>query len=532
MTGAARRSLAAALLGIPAVFAAVFASVRATNFSGYDEWLYVRMASRGIVGWPYANRPLVWLWHLPPARLAPNSLTAYYVAYCAYLLATALLTFLLVRRLGHGNRIAFLAGVFAAVWAPVDHARLNAVGLIGYAGFTMATFLAALLLLEAYARRRPLLLLGACAAAFIAPRGTEATIPVLALAGTLPWWMRPRGARPWGWSVAWAAVVALGAAHALRPLLSGTLQPSYQAGLGLDPQPLHVAGRLLAQFGFHLGPLLTTPLAKMAVPAVPLAAAVFVAFFVLVGRDPEATPAEERRALWRLAALGLLLAAAAYSAFVLASRIAGAERTQILSAPGIALFLAGAAGLLGTLAPARLKAWLVGAAGAWVVAVGAARTVDMQRDWDAWGSFPAQNGALVQLTAAAPDLLPNTMVVLIDEAHAFPASFSFRHAVDYLYQGRALGLVWGASDYLYPCRFTPAAIECEPWETIRKEWRADPTRHRYDEVVAVRLGRDGRLALLDEWPAGLPVAAPAGYRPRARIVSGGAVPPERGILSR
>jgi hypothetical protein len=171
-------------------------------------------------------------------------------------------------------------------------------------------------------------------------------------------------------------------------------------------------------------------------------------------------------------------------------------------------------------------------AGSWVVAVGAARTVAMPRDWDVWGSFPAQNAALVQLTDALPDLRPNTMVVLLDEAGAFPASFTFRHAVEHLYQGRALGLVWGASDYLYPCRFTPAELRCEPWDVIRREWRTSATRHRYDEVVVARLSHDGRLEVLPTWPAALPVPAPPDYRPRARVVPGGAPPPERGILRR
>jgi hypothetical protein len=524
--------LAAAVLGIVAVFGAVFARVRATNFSGYDEWLYVHMASRGIVGWPFANRPLVWLWHLPPAWLWPNSLDAYFVAYCVYLVATALAVFALCLRLGRDHRtFAFLAGVFTAVWAPMDHARLDAVGLIGYAGFTMGTALAVLLLAEAHARRQPVLLAAAAALALVMPRGTEATLPVLALAGTLPWWLRPRSERRVWWTIAWAAVVALGLALALRSFAPGALQPSYQAALGLDPHPLRVAGRL-RQFRFHLLPLVATPLSELAVSAVPIASAVFAAFYAVVAARSSPAPEEERGTLWRMAALGVLLAAAGYAAFVLTSRIATPVRTQILSAPGIAILLASLACLVGSAAPARLRPWVVGVAGAWVVAVGAARTAAMQRDWDVWGSFPAQNGALVQLTRALPDVQPNTMIVLLDEAGAFPATFTFRHAVEHLYQGRALGLVWGASDYLYPCRFTAADIQCEPWEVIRREWRTGATRHRYDEVVVARLGPDGRLVVLESWPPTLPGPAPAGYRPWARIRPGGAQPAERGILKR
>jgi hypothetical protein len=533
MTPSPRRALAAALLGVTGVFAAVFAPVRATNFSGYDEWLYVHMASRGIVGWPYANRPLVWLWNLAPAHLVPNSLGAYYGAYCMYLLGTAFAVYALGRRLGGGSRaLAFLAGVFAGVWAPMDHSRLNTVGLIGYAGFTMGTFLAALLLVEAHVRGRVALLAAAAVLGLVMPLGTEAVVPMLALFGVLPFWLRPRP--PWRrwWTAAWAGVVLLGLLHALRPFARGGPQPSYQSSLGMDPHPWRVARRLAGQFAYHLRPLATTPLSELAVPAVPIAAAVFALSFSLLGPEQDIAPAGQRWRLWRLLALGALMAAAAYAPFVLTTKIEGAERTQILSTPGIALLLAGAAGLLGTVSPPRLRRWVVGVAGAWVVAVAAARTTALQREWDVWGSFPAQNSALVQLTDVAPDLKPNTMVVLLDERRAFPASFTFRHAVDHLYQGRALGLVWGASEYLYPCRFTPADIECEPWDMIRKEWRVQATRHRYDEVVVVRFGRDGTLALLDEWPSGLPVAPPPAYRPRDRILRGGPDPPERGILRR
>jgi len=68
VTAFARRAIA--LIGIAAVFAAQFARVRATNFSGYDECLYLSLASRGITSFPYQNRPLVLPWHLPPALLA------------------------------------------------------------------------------------------------------------------------------------------------------------------------------------------------------------------------------------------------------------------------------------------------------------------------------------------------------------------------------------------------------------------------------------------------------------------------------
>ncbi|MEE8384876.1 MAG: hypothetical protein V3S01_03050 [Dehalococcoidia bacterium] len=65
------------LLGLAAVFWAQFAWVQSTNFWGSDEWLHLSLTSRGIIDFPYANRPLMLLWSLPAALLVPNSLGAF-----------------------------------------------------------------------------------------------------------------------------------------------------------------------------------------------------------------------------------------------------------------------------------------------------------------------------------------------------------------------------------------------------------------------------------------------------------------------
>jgi hypothetical protein len=159
------------------------------------------------------------------------------------------------------------------------------------------------------------------------------------------------------------------------------------------------------------------------------------------------------------------------------------------------------------------------------------RTLAMQRDWSAWSSFPAQSSVLSQLTALAPDLQPNTLALLIDDRRAFKATFTFWHAVSYLYQGRAVGVAWGASDFLYPCWFEATEVSCQPWPVIRGPWRSAPSVHRYDEVLVVRNGVDGRLRMLEQWPhERVPLPSGARYEPHARIVRGERPPPERGIL--
>jgi hypothetical protein len=232
-------------------------------------------------------------------------------------------------------------------------------------------------------------------------------------------------------------------------------------------------------------------------------------------------------------ALGLALAGCGFAGFVFTPSIVGAARTQFLSAPGIGLFLASLALLVVTWLPGSWRKPALALMGAWVVAVGTGRTIAMQREWDEWRStFPRQHRALMDLTRLVPDAKPNTLVVLIDDAGGWPATFTFRHAVDYLYEGRAVGYVWKGIDFLYPAWFLPPGVYYEPWPVIRSAWGVRPTMHRYDEVVVAYVDGDGALRVLREWPAGVLPALPAGgrYEPEKRIVRAGPAPPSRAIL--
>jgi hypothetical protein len=523
------------LAGLLAVLCSQLAWVSATNFSGYDEWLYIALTTKGIIGFPQANRPLVMFWHLPAVFLHPHSLQTYFVIYALYLTLTGWTVFALCRRLYPASPLlAFLTAAFALVWAPLDAARLDTVGLIGYAGFTFSTFLAIALFVEACIRRKPALLLIAGGLAFFCARGTEAVVPLLVGAPLLLLWLPADGPRAgWRWVAGWEAFVAAAVAVVLRPVLAPSDRGFYQAALGLDLDPRHVAARLVQQFGFHLTPLVIVAPRELAVRAVPVAIGIFALAFAVAARQDPASPggAEARRPLGGLALLGLLLAALGYGAFVLSGSFVTPLRTQFLSAPGIALFLAAGLCVGATFLPPRARRAAVAVGAAWVVALATARTVAMQREWDAWGYFPVQHRLLAELTAQAPDFEPGTLVVLIDEPKAFPATFTFRHAVEYLYDGRATGYVWDASDYLYPMSFGTDGLHSEPWPVIREAWASPARVYRYDEVVVARFAPTGQLSLLPAWPDVLPALPPgARYEPQGRIRRGGALPSARAIL--
>ncbi|MEE8384877.1 MAG: hypothetical protein V3S01_03055 [Dehalococcoidia bacterium] len=448
------------------------------------------------------------------------------------------LVFLLCRRLvpAHAT-LAFLSGVFACSWAPQDFARLDTLALTGYSGLTLATCLAMLLFVESWRRGSLRLLLLAMAVAFTAARGAEIVMPLLAAA---PLALLICGRRPTRqlrlWLALWGGLLLVATGLILRPLVFPDLGPTYQTGVlgGLDLTPLAVLGRLHAEYEYHLLPLALIPRGLMWHPGVPIAAAVFtLAWRLAAGRRGQQHAGPEARfVLLVCGGVGLILAGLGYAPYVLSPYTVGPARTQFLSAPGIAVFLASMICLLGTWVPRRWRQLAIAVLALWVVVVQTGRTLEMQRGWDLVNAFRWQTDSLAQLTARAPDLKPGTLVVIIDQRYAWRASFTFRHAVEYVYQGRATGHVWGGLDLLYPASFEPEGVRCDPWPSIREAWHAPATFHRHDEIVVVRYGNDGRLTVLEDWPDVLGGPAPhARYDPRSRILPAGAPVPQRAILS-
>jgi hypothetical protein len=505
-----------------AVLFAVHAFVSPTNFSGWDEWLVIDLTSRGTLALPYENRPLSLVFNWPGSLLLPATLRGYWLAHGLYLGFTGVLVSLLARRLAPGEpRVAYLAGALAVTWAPLDFMRLDTVLLANYSGLTLCALVGALLLLEGARRRKPALGLAGAAAGFAAIRGVESTAAVV-LASPLLLWLDGAVSRAERRRQALVFWIVTGCAVALAalPLLPG--QPgSYQvSGLGFDPHPGRALLRLARQVGFQLLPLLGVPPRQtLGVPSL-LAAGGFVAGWLVLrrGSPPEGPPT---RALVRLALVGLGLAILGHAVMALSGAITTPARTQILSAPGAGLLLAAALAGTARLLGGRRGPALTATLGAVVVALGAGRTMGLQAEWDRASLWPAQSGTLGQLVREAPRLREGTLVVLLDEAGAFPASFTFRHALLYLYGDGVTGTVWGAEPFLYPVYPVPEGFLSRPYPMIRGPWRAGERLHRPEEVAVFRLDGKGRLALVPEWPPALPpLPAGAAYAPRRRIEPG------------
>ncbi len=523
----------AALAAFAAIAASQFWEVRWTNFGGVDEWLFVSMNEQGLVSFPHANRPLAQLFSLPAAFLSPHGLAGFYYLDLAYYTLTAWLVFFLAKRLEPAAQsFAMLAGAFAVAWAPLDMSRLAIVQIPSQAAAAVtATLLAVVLFVESWCRARPLLLALALAVALVASRTYEGGLALIAGAPfVLPF--LPRSAaengmsfrRRLAWLVLWEAGVAVLILLAALPVLRGDAASSYQMSMHrLDAHPGRYLSRLLSQYALQLGPLVPSNGSELRHVGVLVAALVFLAVMIAMGRLRESAtaPAPSRLRLAALAVLGLGLAAGGWALLLLSPNVIGATRTQFLSGPGIALFLAAATCLLGSWAKPRFQPVARIAVATAVMAVAAGHTLAMQREWDRISYFPKQRQCLQELFRLAPSLRPGTLLLLIDDDGAWPFVLTFRHAVRFFYGGSVTGYTLDGDPFLYALKAEPQGVRVTPWPVIQGPWHEAPTFYRYDETVVVRFAH-GRMSLLPEWrDAHLPFLPPgARYAPLERIGAG------------
>ncbi len=523
-----RRELAMAVATLGGLAALFFHIVRPTNFGGSDEWLCLSLLSRGVLDFPYANRPLNLVWGLPAWVLLPDQLIGFLVFHALWIGLSGLLVFLVVRRLAPGDApLALLAGALTVFWAPTDGTRLVPVHMIVYSGCTFGGLLATWLLLEAWLRRKLALAGLAFAAAAVAALSTEAAlaplplVPLLLLAAG--GWREPRRLAAWTLGVA-AGVGALG----LRAVLPIWLHPdrvAYQAEIaagGLQPARL-VAGSF-SQLRRHLSPVFERLPGEMAWLAVAAGFAWVTIGLLVVSRRGRAGDAAVRRLL-AAAGIGVLWALASY--LPLATSTRQASRTQFVSAPGVAVLLAAGVFALASLLPKRARLPAAALLGAGIVAMGVQRTAVLQGRWDSQSAYPGQRQTLLELTALAPGLQPGTLVVLRQSRGAWPHDLTFRHAILYLYEDRAVGHVVGSDAFLYETRVEPGGVRSVPAPVLRGPWGEDETLFPHHAVVALREDETGRLRILETWPDELgPLPPGAVYDPRSRLLGG---PRPRGL---
>jgi hypothetical protein len=513
-----------AVAALLALVALTFAVVRPTNFGGSDEWLHFSLVSRGIVDVPWANRPLNLIWHVPAWAFFPDRLRGFLVFHALWIGLGGVLVYLTARRLlGAGTPLAFLAGVFTIVWAPSDATRLCSVQMIIYSGCTLGTVLAVWLAVEGWLRRRLALAASATVAGGVAILSHEAALAPLALVPVL--FLLAGGLRERRRLVSWtlAALVVLGALglRAALPLWTDPGRVSYQSALVGQLGPGRLASGTLRQLRLHVAPLVH-PTWERPRPVASIAVAVFLAGVLATSgawRRREGGAGVKGFALVSAAGVGCLWALLAYLPFVPTTH--GAFRTEFLAAPGIGLLLAGGVVGAASLVPGRARMAVVLLLGTWIVFQGTQRTLAFEERWEGWSAFPGQSRNLRELAAIAPDLAPGTLVVLVPRGGTWRFDLTFRHAVRYLYEGRALGHVMRSDPLLYETQFDVAGIRSLPDPVVRGPWREEPATFPYEAIVAVSEDARGHLKLQETWPGELPpLPAGARYAPRARLRPG------------
>jgi hypothetical protein len=434
----------------------------------------------------------------------------------------------LLRRSGLADaRLAWMAAALGCAWAPLDDLRLDTVLLTNYSGAAFTCVLAVWLLVESARRRSLVLLLTAALLGAFVIRVVEAAAALLCLAPLVLLALGGDRRLHLRFASVWLAITGGSMALAAWPVLMPPAGGSYQTqGLGFDPHPVRVAGRLVRLLGFELQPLFTPEWREIlggrpAVGALALAGV----WWALRPRSGAVFPGPPRP-YGKLMLFGLGAVALALAVFALSPAIRIPARTQILAAPGMGLLLAaGVHALAGRLGRGAYLA--AGLLGAWIVAAGTGRVTAMQADRDARSYWGAQRASLASLLREAPRLEPSTFVVLLDGVSTWPATFTFHHALSFVYERRATGMSWGAEPFLYPAAFTPAGLVLAPLESIRAAWREPVRLHAYDQILVVRERPDGSIAVLETWPADVlgPLPAGARYAPRDRIRPGPPGPP-------
>jgi len=510
-----------AVLAIVAVAATVHGLVNPYNFTGWDEWLYLDLVSRGLVSFPHSNRPLALLFVLPAAWLSPGSFLGFHWLHLAYTAGTGVVTWAFARRLVPGDLLPLAAGTIAAVWAPADDLRLATVLTSVAAGVAFGASAALVLFAASWRLGRQVLLWASGALAFVVVRSYEPTVVLLAgapLAMILIPPARPGRGRTWllvfgGW-IAVAAMLA-----AVRP---GDARPGelYQDAAVLDPNPPAVVSRLAGQFdalvrpAFLPGAIRTAP-PVLAAPLLFLIAAITLGWFRSDGSESTPRPGRVLAAGIAWTTLGLL-------PFCLSPVFRPGSRSQFLCALGVGITCAALLGLATRRFARPSRVALIAACAGWLVLVGAARTATMQDAWSREGAWPRQSALLSRLRQVCPDLRPGTLLILLDRTGAFDSTFAFRHAIRLRYGGHAIGWVASAAvgDLFYPTVVRGDGIHVDVWPMHQRAWGEKPQVFQPRETVVVFADAAGHVSLVERWPANVlgPLPAGADYAPAERIV--------------
>jgi hypothetical protein len=344
-----------------------------------------------------------------------GSFVPYQITYAALWWARGLLVFLIGRRLAPVHDLFwYLAGALVLVHS--SDSATGWAGLLNQSGYTFwmpLAFYALVIAFQQPDRRRANIALGlAVFFEFLSLWSYESQLVLILIAPLLLLWRYRR----WAITAAWYAVPAIYIVATLRKY-------AHSSGHTYQESVLRKAwsfGSILSDWWFNIAASLKfwnwpgSEQSHASTSQLILAAALAVAVF-LVGMGlmvfSGANWISNRRTLWTVMPVGLLLLALSFPAYLILESARSLWRTQILSGFGAALILAAAIGLCASYVPRKwLRFSVVALMGALVVGYGSFSALK-KAAFHQW-VWERQRSAMAQVLSVAPRLKPGTLVFL------------------------------------------------------------------------------------------------------------------------
>lgn len=483
---------------------------------GGDEIRVLEDAARG---WPSVplfdeaqGRPLTPLAAIVAGKLTPQSVDGFlWVAFALRFLSAALVYGIVRLLLPHQDLLALAAGALYVV-NPSEPSRFLAVHMQGYNALTFALLLSLYLYLRAGRANSRLLLALSCVVLGIGLLIGEPGFAPALIWPALAWLVVER--RRLTWVYAWAITLALFAGR--FALYQATTEDTYQQGLlatGFAPQAwLKQLLRQMTAVGRFSG----VADASAADWLIGLALGAIVALALLARAERGRLALSDRQTALGLGlALGAILLS--FLPFVTLSGILGSLRTQFLSAPAQAIFLALAIGWLARyFAPQRRGIWIAAMTGVLIaLPTISAPSAQAQRPANPAVEYELTACIAQQLLAQAPAVRPDTLVLFVlDETRPTPLGWNY-------YVHSLTGYLYGVRGY--PIEYTDSLnirYTLDPQEQVNGAILLD---YPLDQIVAFEITPDNSARLLETLPASILPREPkndARYDPHARILPG------------
>lgn len=506
-----------------------------------DEWGHIYSITRGDVMYFSGRFNLLGL--IPYYFFQPTFYSLYYPV-IALRIVNAFLIYSLISLLEPNHRaFAFLCGVMYLIFAVRDHLVIY-IGSIQIEHLVPIAFVLLALIGYVHANQtgNTRWLAVGIIAAIAAVLMRETPIPTLLTAPIGLFLVQKRFDRSSWLRLSLFLVGVLGASlWYARPFL-GLTAPTYGSQLLTDLNPTRITDGLLFQIRLALLPVFFSIDNQILFPTVLIIAATLgsLIFFELrfsdQGSQFEARPRRFLRFLtW--AVVGAFVALIGLSAYLPTRAISINFRVLMLPQVGIAIMLAGAVWMAGSIFDnVNVRRFIHLSCAAYIAVYGFTTLNGMQQEVYRWqGQWENTAQFIRSLGHVAPSVKENTLIIYhqnpkIIEESPFNWGGTFQYAIQYFYEDRARGHIL-EDNRIGDIHIGDAGIELGN-PTNPADPMASRSFHRWDEVLVITRNPTGEIVIMNVLPEALYTPARAlVYNPYARIIPGFVMPRIRAMLA-